>query len=291
MDLVSVYLITQNRSALLKRAVDSVLSQDYSSVELIIVDDASTDDTHDVVEPYLAYDNVKYLRNDSVMGACFSRNRAIELASGVYITGLDDDDFFEEQRISKLVEAYDDKYAFVCSNVFELSPRQESCKVIRSFGFKSGEFGLTDLLHSNIVGNQVLTKKSKLVEVGAFDPEMPAFQDYDTWVRLLSAFPKALKIQDATYVLETHHGGQRISSNSQKKYNGFKRFMEKHGALMNKKHMQSMLILETKVLGSQYDLLAFTSTVNNCNYKSAISLYLSINLKWFKSILDSFKGG
>ena len=97
-DLVSIYLPTYNRCALLRRAVDSVLAQTYTNWELIIVDDRSTDGTRAFLEDLQKLDpRVKCVfKTDTgeVAGVQVSRNIAINMAKGRYITGLDDDDFF-----------------------------------------------------------------------------------------------------------------------------------------------------------------------------------------------------
>ncbi|WP_299791232.1 glycosyltransferase [uncultured Shewanella sp.] len=287
MKLVTVYLITQNRSKLLTRAIDSIFKQDYPAIELIVVDDASTDDTSEVVKKLQQQYDFVYLKNEKVSGACFSRNRAIEASNGYYVTGLDDDDYFCPERVSQLVAAYDEKYAFVCANVQELMGNGDL--IDRNFGFQSGKFGLEKLLHHNLVGNQVLTTKAKFEQVGGFDVNMPAFQDYDTWVRLLRKTPLALKISARNYVLETNHGGLRISSSNKKKLMGYRLFINKNRDILNAKQLQSMALLETKVSGSKYGFYNFIKTVNADNYKSALNLYLQRNLNWLKITLDHLK--
>ena len=97
--LITVYIPTHNRSILLKRAVDSVLRQTYENFEIIICDDGSSDNTADYLVDLASRDHrVKFIRNNEPKGACFSRNRCIELAKGEFITGLDDDDEFVENR-------------------------------------------------------------------------------------------------------------------------------------------------------------------------------------------------
>ncbi|SUI75472.1 glycosyltransferase [Shewanella morhuae] len=287
MELVSVYLITQNRSKLLKRAIESVFEQSYPTIQLIVVDDASTDDTQELIAFFKQKYDFIYLKNEVISGACFSRNRAIEVANGYYVTGLDDDDYFHFDRVAELVAAYDEKYAFVCSNTQELMRNNDL--IDRSFGFKAGEFGLDKLLHHNLVGNQVLTTKTKFVKAGGFDVNMPAFQDYDTWVRLLRNTPLALKISARNYILETNHGCARISLNSSAKFIGYKLFFNKNKDLMDRKQLQSMELLGIKISGEQYGIYQLVKTINNSNYKSAINLYLLRNLNWFKIFLDNRK--
>ncbi|WP_218645298.1 glycosyltransferase [Shewanella sp. Scap07] len=287
MKLVSVYIITQNRSSLLKRAIESVFSQDYSALEVIVVDDASTDDTQELVEQLLKNYDFKYLRNEIISGACFSRNKAIQQATGHYITGLDDDDFFCKTRVSDLVAAYRDEYAFVCANVQELMP--DGKRIDRSYGFESGEFGLEQMYNYNLAGNQVLTTKTKFEQIGGFDVNMPAFQDYDTWVRLLLHTPKALKIAACNYVLEKGHGGERISSSSSRKLLGFKRFIEKNKNSMSSQQLKSMNIMEHKISGAHFGLRTLLKNVHSKNYKSALNLYIVDNFPIIKNFYDSLK--
>lgn len=284
---VSVYLITQNRKELLVRAIESVLNQDYPNFELIVVDDCSTDGTLEVLESYSSDSRFQFITNDRIQGACYSRNRAIERASGELITGLDDDDYFEAERISSLVSVYQDKYAFVCSCCNELS--QNGDRTFRPNGFAEGEFGLEQLLHNNLVGNQVLTSKAKFMEIGGFDEEMPAFQDYDTWVRLLQNTPIAYKTAHPSYILQADHGGQRISSSSNRKLTGLEKFIAKHATLMTPNHRKSMAVLKLKVSGAHFGLFTLIKMITKNNYRTVLSLYLSRNFSGFKKVLDRRK--
>src|SRR5690606_21493496 len=105
--LVTVYIPTYNRLNLLRLAVVSVLNQDYENIELIVVDDGSSDGTVEFLSVLSAKESgVRYLVNEKNAGACVSRNRAIEIARGEFVTGLDDDDYFFPERIRLFVEAW-----------------------------------------------------------------------------------------------------------------------------------------------------------------------------------------
>lgn len=101
--LVTIYISTYNRLEKLKRAINSVLQQDYTNWELIVCDDASCDGTSDYMNDICMKDSrIRYLRNDVNKGACETRNLGIFNAKGTFITGLDDDDEFTNDRISFL---------------------------------------------------------------------------------------------------------------------------------------------------------------------------------------------
>jgi glycosyltransferase involved in cell wall biosynthesis len=93
---VSVIIITYNRSQLLPVAIDSVLAQTYPSIEVIVVDDGSTDDTPEVMLHYA--ERVRYIRQEN-RGVPAARNTGIRAATGDFINFLDSDDFFLPTKI------------------------------------------------------------------------------------------------------------------------------------------------------------------------------------------------
>lgn len=99
--LISIYMPTWSRQQLAIRAIKSVLRQDYSNWEMIIVDDCST--SWEQLQQYVTALNdprITYIHNDINSGACAVRNQAIMLAQGEYITGIDDDDEWTPNRLS-----------------------------------------------------------------------------------------------------------------------------------------------------------------------------------------------
>ncbi|RCS69124.1 glycosyltransferase [Vibrio casei] len=286
MSLVSVYIPTHNRADMLKRAVDSVLKQSYQNLEIIIVDDGSIDETPNVINEYKSiYNNIVSLRNDIPKGACHSRNRAINIANGEFITGLDDDDEFESEHIKTLVENYNNKYSFIASSLKENDGKNI---FIRSDG--AGEISLDVLLHYNAVGNQVFTKTSYLKEINGFDETLPALQDYDTWVCLVRRFGGGLKLSSATYIWHTGHEQNRISNSNSKRLLGLTLFINKHGNLMTESHNKSMFILRKKIEKTSFSIFDLVKNINSFNCKSAISLYLNLNLSFISNLWKNMKG-
>jgi len=101
---VSVVITTYNRAQLLQRAIDSIFNQSFRDLELIVVDDGSTDNTREIVGNY--YPAVRYLHQEN-SGFSASRNRGIELARGEYIGFLDDDDILLADTLLREVEVLD----------------------------------------------------------------------------------------------------------------------------------------------------------------------------------------
>ncbi len=94
----TVVIPTHNRSILLKRAVESVLSQTFEDFELIVIDDHSTDDTASVVKSFTD-PRIRYLINQRTKGACGARNTGIFSAKGKWVAFLDDDDVWLPEKL------------------------------------------------------------------------------------------------------------------------------------------------------------------------------------------------
>jgi len=99
-DLVSVIMPSYNTAKFIKESIESVLNQTYSNLELIIVDDCSTDNTDEVVCS-IADERIVYIKNDINSGAAVSRNRAIREAKGKWIAFLDSDDIWQADKLEK----------------------------------------------------------------------------------------------------------------------------------------------------------------------------------------------
>lgn len=228
--LVSVYIPTRNRAGLLARAVNSVLGQDYPNVELIIVDDCSTDETSAYLKDLATrFSRVRYLVNELQVGACASRNRAIAASTGTFITGLDDDDFFLPDHVSHFMAKADRLSRSSTVALFPLDYRIKTGGEHR-LNKRKPQVKQWDLLDGNHVGNQVFTRLETLREAGGFDERMAAWQDIDLWYRMLKEPGSRMECTGAaTYVFDVAHGQGRISDrNHATVAQAFEYFVEKH---------------------------------------------------------------
>ncbi|HVT08391.1 MAG TPA: glycosyltransferase [Polyangia bacterium] len=210
--LVTVYMPTKNRLALLRRAVGSVLAQTYRHLQLIVVDDASTDDTPAYLAALAGADpRVTYLRNGTSEGAPAARNSAIRAARGELVTGLDDDDWFDQRRLEVMVAAWQrlERQGRPFSCVYSQDVRVDGDT--RTASRKRGTVRFQDLFFYNSIGNQVLTRTSFFVEAGLFDVAMPAWQDLDAFLRLLARFGPAHLVDEPLYFLTLSRSADRIS--------------------------------------------------------------------------------
>ena len=102
--LVSIIMPSWNTAKFIGESIESVMNQTYSNWELLIVDDCSTDNTADVVEPFLSDSRIKYYQNEKNSGAALTRNRAMREAQGEWIAFLDSDDLWMPEKLEKQIK-------------------------------------------------------------------------------------------------------------------------------------------------------------------------------------------
>lgn len=235
--LVSVYLPTKNRISLLRRAVESVLSQTHGHLELLVVDDGSTDGTAEYLVELCAMDSrVKSFRGPG-RGACAARNIAIKHASGKFITGLDDDDYFQPRRLEVFIDAWErlqergEKFSALFGDYIQISPG-------RLWRHKPALQVVDDQLMVGpaFVGNQVFTLTSNLAAIGGFDESFPAWQDFDAWYRLSRHSGPVHYVSGADYFIDVSHAAPRITTaGSQKIEAACALFLAKHKATLSER--------------------------------------------------------
>lgn len=120
-DLVSIIMPSYNTGQYIEESIRSVLAQTYTNWELLIVDDCSTDNTDEVVLPFLEDKRIRYFRNSVNCGAAVSRNSALREARGRWISFLDSDDLWLPQKLEKQIAFMTENgYHFSYTNYFEI---------------------------------------------------------------------------------------------------------------------------------------------------------------------------
>jgi len=184
---VSVIIPTYNRGWVLKEAVDSVLEQDFTDFELIIVDDGSTDNTHHILNAY--GEDIIVFRQDN-KGVSAARNKGITSASGSYIAFLDSDDIWLPKKLSKQVDFFNSNPdAMICQteeiwvrNGVRVNPKKRHKKL-------SGMIFEHSLSLCMVSPSAVMIERNLFDEVGGFDESLPACEDYDLWLRMSCKYP------------------------------------------------------------------------------------------------------
>lgn len=187
MELVSVVIPTYNRAHVIKRAIESVLLQKYSNMEIIIIDDNSSDSTKEVIEGIMD-SRIKYRRNSKNRGASFSRNAGIRMAKGEYIAFQDSDDEWVEGKLEKQLEIMKE---MKCGMVYSMFSRDYGDGNIVSVPGKSVPKEQREgniypfLLRESFIGTPtMLIRKEVLRQVGSFDENLKNYEDYELAIRI-----------------------------------------------------------------------------------------------------------
>lgn len=196
---VSVVIPTYNRSNVIRRAIESAKDQSIKSIEIIVVDDASSDNTEQVVSS-LSDDRVKYIRHENNRGGGAARNTGINNANGEYIAFLDSDDVWHEKKLQKqlayLKQLDEEWVACYCGHERKYSGRSKAIKTFaeqfipskRVTGMEGGQELIDDLLCGNLgVGgaSTIVIRKDVVQQIGGFDERFPRHQDWEFLIRVL----------------------------------------------------------------------------------------------------------
>lgn len=185
--LVSIIIPAYNAERYIARAIKSALNQTWRDIEVIVVDDGSTDRTAEIVrsfkDPRVRY---IYQQNQNVGSA---RNHGIKESKGKYITFLDADDEYLPEKVEKQVEFLEQnpKYQVVYCDTIQFYSDNPDKLFIKKGEHPSGDI-FEALLHSSVINpNTVMMAKELLVKVGMFD-ERPNFpEDWELWLRIARA--------------------------------------------------------------------------------------------------------
>lgn len=193
--LVSVVVPAYNSESFIKEAIDSVLNQDYPAIEVLVIDDGSTDSTPDIIRGF--GDRVRLISQNN-KGSAAARNMGIISAKGKYIAFLDADDVWRSDKISLQVAALmPSGYKMAYSSFIRWYPNHSG-----QYPAPESQFSIPD--HPNLTNAKIVTgwtysyllldcivwtstvivEKAELEKVGLFDEHLRKGQDYDLWLRL-----------------------------------------------------------------------------------------------------------
>lgn len=180
--LVSIILPTYNGEKYILEAIRSCLRQTYKNIELIIVDDGSTDRSAKIIRSFRD-SRIMVIEKKSNEGLPKALNSGFEIARGEYLTWISDDNLFHPKALEKLLKFLKAKKTdFVFSAYYACSSNLKIKKIVQLSG-------LLSLKNDNPIGPSFLyTQKIKKV-IGEYNPEAEFVEDYDYWIRISKKFP------------------------------------------------------------------------------------------------------
>lgn len=225
---VSVIVPTRNRAGYLRRAIESVRHQTLAALEIIVVDDASDDDTQATLA-MLAGSDLRVIRTDRRQGASHARNLGIAAAHGSLLGFLDDDDLWLPEKLAVQVPALaaaPAEVGLVCCAYQVVS--ESSGRVARTWRPPARPMDLPYFLRTTGFMTTVpLLRRACLDAVGGFDEALEGGQDRDLWIRITEHFT-VMVVPDVLAEHRIH--GQQITSDLPAKARAGAAILRKHRA-------------------------------------------------------------
>jgi len=185
--LVSVIIITYNGRMYIKKAIESVLRQTYKNIEVIIVNDGSTDETLEIISGFRKTDSrITILTNKINLGCAKTLNKGAIMAHGKYIARLDDDDsWFDRRKLERQICFLEKNcnYVLVGDGVIKIDKKGEEIDRYL-FPEKDKDIRKSILLGNLFVHSTVVFRRNIFEKVGGYDEYFDFFADWDLWLKL-----------------------------------------------------------------------------------------------------------
>ncbi len=204
---VSIIIPCYNKEKYVKEAIESALNQTYKNIEIVCIDDASTDNSRVVLKEITEkYNNIVLIEEDKNIGVCRARNKAIEISSGEYILPLDADDTIEPTYVEKAIDIFNKNpnVDIIYSRVRHLITKKEM--------FKPND--TNNLLLDNYITCSSVFKKSDFQKVGGYDIAFSEIgcEDWDLYLNFLKNGLKFYQIDEILFNYRQTIGENRTST-------------------------------------------------------------------------------
>lgn len=188
METVSILMPAYNAGKYIREAVVSVLAQSFTTWELVILNDGSTDDTEAIILSYTD-PRIRYEKNDRNRGLVYTRNRLLELARFDLVAFLDSDDIAMPERLAVQLNylRQHPETGLVAGSLYTLQDQQTDRKTL-VFDLSPEALKAHLLFYNPVSTSSVMFRKSALPEIH-FRDDYPPVEDYDLWTRMLVAAP------------------------------------------------------------------------------------------------------
>lgn len=220
MPLVSVIMSVYNDSKYLPEAIKSILNQTFKDFELLIVDDASIDNTQKIIESYqLKDDRVKFLINEENLGLTINLNTMIKISKGDFIVRMDSDDVSSQDRISKQLKVFQknpeidlvftenyiiDDYGRLLFKAYKPNKFEKIISLMRDYNY---------IPHSS-----VMLSRNFFYKYGFYDESFIVGQDHELWIRALNQGAKFYFLRIPLISIRINPDSVRSSNKSDYEY-------------------------------------------------------------------------
>jgi glycosyltransferase involved in cell wall biosynthesis len=227
--LVSVILPVFNRADIVKKSIRSVLNQSYNNLELIVIDDGSTDDTPQAVKS-VQDDRIIYIRKDNNKGANTARNTGLKAATGEYIAYIDSDVVWLPDKIKTQVD--------------KIESANDKTGVVHCYAYSEfdGYFQIVKRNHHGNIFEDLISSKAKATtssllidsscfdQCGGWDEDLRSFNEYDMLLRFAEKY--RFEVVQKPMLFEIDHTNSSITVNVDARRAGIEKIIQKWGQKM-----------------------------------------------------------
>lgn len=271
---VSIIIPCYNASKYIEQCINSVLQQDYPNIEIVVVDDGSSDDS---LQKLQKFKDKIILLEQSNSGACVARNKGLDISTGEYIKFLDADDYLADNIISAQVKQLNelDQQSIVYGD-YTLVYRNSN--ILHKNKIVNNSCGMAELFENDLLTSTPLHRKQLLQNIDGFDERFKHGQEWNLHIRLAASGVKFIYYADNIYFYRIHNSVDRISVGKK-----FDAEYEVKKVMMTWDYIKKLQVddIETqKIIAKKIWLIGRMDFQSNCNKEVA--------LKYFKLAHDIY---
>ncbi len=232
---VSVIIPTYNRDKLILKALDSIFNQTFKDFEILIIDDASTDNTEQVIQE-MNHPQIRYFKLEKNGGQCIARNFALQHVKGEFVAFLDSDDEWLPEKLEKQVALFDngsDRMGGAYGNSYTTDAIKDETVLIKTENYRGN-------IHDKFLAgfcpptpSMFMVKREALERVNGFDEKLLTFVDLDLWMRISEHYD--FDYVDDPVIIKYEQIGDQYVNNFNKRYKGYHLFMKKWSIVLKEK--------------------------------------------------------
>lgn len=270
---LSIIIPTRNRGMLLQQAVMSIIAQNISNYEIIIVDDSTKPAKPDFINYIEKIASIRYIVNEGEHGAARARNLGVEHALGEFIAFLDDDDIYLPGRLGNMLPYMrTGQYVFVSSGRFyQINDFSEVNKVPRQL---FGEVSLKDIYRANDIDIGFMLKRDTFILLGGFDTSYHNLEDWD-FVMRMAELGIGYKCRRLDYCVNVANDRDRVSKDD---WVGYSQILERYNDCFDKEWAAFISATILRLRGVYNPISYLNLCVRYKNFTPGVEC-LKINLK------------
>ncbi|PCM45656.1 glycosyltransferase family 2 protein [Marinobacter sp. ANT_B65] len=275
--LVSVIVPVYNRAHLVSETIESILAQTYEPVEIILINDGSTDESLSILKKYEGQfpENIRVIDQKN-QGQIAARNNGIKIAQGEYVAFLDSDDLWLEEKLERQIPLFEEGVALVYSGTNIIDENGLTIRTEPADQSISGYIYPQLLVKNRMTGGTVVVTAEVLKQVGGFSTEFKAAENWDLWLRICKLY-SARVISEPLIKYRVH--SQNMSGDGQLMLGAKLQIIKKHCDIHSK---DSVVARYSRQAYADYHYRAGLNHFATAQYQLARREFISVlKFSWF----------